>query len=119
MRALAVGLFFALACAARPAAQEQGRPLERITLALPQPPPVIRGVYPVEGTAPKRFGVFTLAPPELPGEIVRVSVPVGELVSRAFRVAAAANRKRQEAAARRRVERALAWFQDQTRPPGN
>jgi hypothetical protein len=47
--------------------------------------------------------------------MVRVSVPIGELVSRAFKGAAAASRRRQEAAARRKVEAALEWFKEQ--PP--
>jgi len=61
---------------------------------------------------PKTFGVFTLVQPIEPGEMVRVSIPVGELVSRAFKGVAAANQRRQEAAARRRVQAAVKQFQE-------
>jgi hypothetical protein len=78
---------------------------------------MIRGIDPVERVQPKSVGVFTLLPPERPGEILRISVPIGELVSRAFKGVAAANRRRQEAAARRRVDAALEWFTEQRPPP--
>jgi hypothetical protein len=94
-------------------AEERERSLERISLALQQPLPVMRRVAPAESTVPKTFGIFTLVPPIGRGEMVRVSVPTGELVSRAFKGAAAANRRRQEAAARREVEAALEWFKQE------
>jgi hypothetical protein len=110
MKALARGLLAALAFSPALAAQERDRSLERISLALQQPLPIFRGVDPVENPLPRRLGIFTMVPPTERGEIVRVSIPIGELVSRAFKGVAAANRRRQEAAARRKVEAALEWF---------
>ena len=99
-----------------PVAQEQSGSLQRIRLALQQPPAGVV-VGPVESAAPKTFGIFTLLPPTGPGEMVRVSVPVGEFVSRAFKGVAAANHRRQEAAARRRVEAELKWLESRQEPP--
>ena len=113
MKGLAGGLLVSFVCWAPLLAQERDRSLERISLALQQPLPTVRGVSPVESASPKTFGIFTLVPPTGRGEIVRVSVPIGELVSRAFKGVAAANHRRQEAAARRRVEAALTWFAEQ------
>jgi hypothetical protein len=118
MKALAGGLLVSVVFSAPLLAQERDRSLERITLALQQPLPIVRGVAPVESAVPKTLGIATLVPPTGPGEIVRVSVPIGELVSRVFKGAAAANRRRQEAAARRKVEAALEWFKEQQRPAG-
>ena len=56
---------------------------------------------------PKRFGVFTIASPELPGEMVRVSVPVGELTMRAARAIGRSQYRRAEEKARKEVEQAL------------
>jgi hypothetical protein len=113
MKALAGGLLVAVACSAPLLGQEQDRALERISLGLQRPLPIWRSVDLDESTAPKTLGIFTLVPPTRPGEIIRVSIPIGELVSRAFKGAAAANRRRQEAAARREVEAALEWFKAQ------
>ena len=111
MKAVVCGLVIsAVACSAPLLAQERDRSLERISLGLQAPLPVLRGVDPVESAAPKRFGIFTLLPPTKPGEMIRISVPVGELVTRAFRAVAAANRRREEAAARRKVEAELESF---------
>ena len=117
MKALAGGLLFSLACSAPLVGQERDRSLERISLALQKPFSIMRGVDPIEVPAPKTLGIFTLVPPERHGEMVRVSIPIGELVSRAFRSVAAAKRRRQEEAARRRVEAALKWFADQQQLP--
>jgi hypothetical protein len=113
MKALAGGLFVSMVCSGPLLAQERDRSLERISLALQQQLPIVRSVGPVETGVLKTFGIFTLVPPTGQGEMVRVSVPIGELVSRAFRAAAATNRRRQEAAARRKVEAALEWFKEQ------
>jgi hypothetical protein len=113
MKALAGGLFLSLLCSAPLAGQEKNRSFERITLALQQPLPIVRGVDPVETPVLKTLGIFTLVQPERPGEMVRVTVPIGELVARAFRGVAAATERRREENARRRVEAALKWFVDQ------
>lgn len=112
MKGLAGGLLVWVVCGAPLVAQERDRSLERVSLALQQPIPVVPSVGQVESTLPKTLGILTLVPPTRPGEIVRVSVPIGELVSRAFRSVAEANQRRQESAARRRVEAALKRFKE-------
>ena len=116
MKGLAGGFLLSLMCWAPLAAQERDRSLERISLALQQPLPIVPVVAQVEGHWPKTFGIFTFVQPTGPGEMVRVSIPIGELVSRAFKGVAAANHRRQEAAARRKVLAELRWFEEQSRP---
>ena len=98
-------------------AQESGRSVERVSAALRAqsshrvtPPPW------AEPPA-KQFGVFTLVPPANPGEIVRLSLPIGELTSRAARGLVRANQSRREAAARLEVQRALTAFTTKPRDP--
>lgn len=112
MRAVAATLLVGMVCSVTVSAQTSDRFIERMSLALQQPPsPTLTRIGPAEGsTAPKTFGIFTLVQPELRGEMIRVSVPIGELVSRAFKGTASAHRRRQEAAARREVLAALAAF---------
>ncbi len=119
MKGLPAGLVVSLLCSAPVLAQERDRSLERISLALQQPPPIVSGHVLLEGYpgTPRTLGIFTLVPPTLQGEVVRVSVPVGELVSRAVKGVASANQRRREAAARRRVEAALEWFLEQRPNP--
>jgi hypothetical protein len=73
----------------------------------------------VDGTTPfwvtttpdeRRLGPLTLVPPAYPGEIVRVRVPVGALVSGLVHTVATAQHRRAEAAARAEVARDLAEF---------
>ena len=117
MKGFAGGLLVWLACSAPVLAQERDRSLERIGLALQQPLPIVPGVVPFQENLPQKLGILTLVPPTMPGEIVRVSIPIGEFVSRAIRSVAAANQRRQEAAARRKVEAAVKWFKEQPPPP--
>ena len=117
MKGLAVGLLVGLVNSAPLAAQEGDRSLQRISLALQQPIPIVPGGVPFQADFPKRLGIFTLVQPTMPGEMVRVSIPIGELISRAFKTVAAANQRRREVAARHRVEAALARFaNEQARP---
>jgi hypothetical protein len=97
--------------------QERDRALERLELALQQPPSVWRRFDPVETPTPTTFGIFTLVPPTGRGEIVRVTIPIGEIVSRAFKARSVARRRRQEATARREVESALQRFKEQQLAP--
>jgi hypothetical protein len=113
MKGLVGGLLFWLVCWAPLHGQERDRSLERIRVALEQPFPIVRGAAPAESTLPKTFGIFTFVPPTRPGEMVRVSIPIGELVSRAFKGVAAANQRREEAAARRKVAAVLKGFEKQ------
>ena len=121
MRPIAAVLGVALICQLPLSAQEQeqDRSLERISLALQQPASITGGVFPTEAlpAPPVRFGPFTLVPPEMRGEFLRVSFPIGEYVSKAFKGIAAANQRHEEAAARRRVEAALKQFLEQQPPP--
>jgi hypothetical protein len=108
MRRLAAGLLLASIWGVTLPARQRDRSLERISLALQQPSPIVNGMAPREASPrPVKLGIVTLVPPTGRGEIVRVSLPIGELVTRAFKGVAAANRHRQEAAARREVEAAL------------
>jgi hypothetical protein len=61
-------------------------------------------------TRPTRLGLFTVVPPRMTGEVVRVSVPVGELVSKAVRAISDANHRRAERQADQRVRNDLARF---------
>ena len=115
MRGLAAGILLSSLCSAPLLAQDGDRSLQRISIALHQPPLIVRGVAPFESASPKKLGIFTFVPPTAPGELVRVSIPIGELVSRAFKGVAAANQRRRESAARRQVEAALEWFAEQQR----
>ena len=58
-------------------------------------------------TTPKRFGVFTLTPPERRSEMIQVSVPIGEFTMRAAHAMRQAHYRRSEHRARKEVERAL------------
>lgn len=121
MRPLAAGLGVALICQLPVFAQERerDRSLERISLALQQPAPITEGAFPTEGLSPPpvRFGPFTLVPPEMRGEFIRISFPIGEYVSQAMKGIAAVNQRHREAAAKRRVEAALKQFLEQQPPP--
>lgn len=130
MRGLSAGLLVAIAWSSSMPAQERDRHSERIRIALQQPPPIAGGVAlqqpaPIVGgavipdtpTAPFKLGIFSLVQPTLPGEMVRVSLPIGALVSRAFKGVAAARQRRQEANARREVEAALTAFAEERPTP--
>lgn len=119
MRGLPAVLLVSLVLPAPALAQERPLSLERIDLALQQPFSIVPKTAHVDGSAPTKLGFFTFVQPVRPGEMVRVSIPIGELVTRAFRSVGAANQRRQEAAARRRVEAALREFNPRRRlvPP--
>jgi hypothetical protein len=114
-------------------AQEHNRPTERIGIALqqPHPPPgdadreeplgmstlemLSMPVFePRPGVA--KLGPFTLRTPQFKGEIIRLSLPVGEYVARVAHGLSAANRRRQTAAARRQVEADLKAFAERHPP---
>ena len=84
---------------------------------LNQPVSIVPSAVPSDADLPKKLGIFTLVPPTRPGEMVRVSVPIGALVSRAFKGVAAAHQRRQEVAARQELEAALKWFVKQQAYP--
>lgn len=113
MRGLLGGLLISLVGGAPLIAQERDRSLERIRVGLEAPLPLVRGTDPAESTLPKSLGIFTLVEPQLRGEMVRVSVPIGALVMRAVRSVTTGDYRRQEAAARRRVAAELKAFEEQ------
>jgi hypothetical protein len=133
MRRLAAALVVVSALSHQLSAQERDRSLERIGVALRHQPPVLSGADAQEALrvstlqtlgvpifewlpgAPK-LGPFTLGTTQLRGEIIRISLPIGELVSRSARALATANRRRQETAARRRVEADLKAFAERQPP---
>jgi hypothetical protein len=112
MKHLAAGVMVFLACSARLPAQAQDRSFERIALAVQQPSPLVLSAPTIESDLPRRIGPFALVPPALRGEVVRVSVPVGDLVTRAVHAVTVANRRRQELAARRKVAVAVRSFEE-------
>lgn len=116
MRPLAVAFLMFSAVAAPVLAQPQDPAVRRLSLALQQPRPPVGGL--VLGTVddPKTFGIFTVVAPELRGEMIRVSLPIGALVTQAYRGVAARNRRRQEQAARRQVQADLRRFNTQLPP---
>ena len=96
------------------AVRAQESSLQRISIGLQQPAPVFDTTsLPTDrAQISRKLGPLTLVQPELRGEFVRVTLPVGELISRAVdRIRTAASR-REEAAARREVDAALKAFLD-------
>jgi hypothetical protein len=90
---------------------EQAEPPKRINSAFQTPPKLIirpEELFPL--TPPTRLGMLTFVPPENSGEVVRVSVPVGELVSKAARAISDANHRRGERKADERVRKDLEQF---------
>jgi len=87
---------------------QAGQTPEQLTIAAQGPPRLTIPTW-IE-PPPKTFGVFTLVQPER-GEMVRVSVPVGELTMRAVRAIGQARYRRAEQKARKEVEQALKDFQ--------
>lgn len=61
-------------------------------------------------TRPTRLGMFTVVPPQRNGEVFRLSVPVGELLSQATRAISDANHRRAERQADERVRKDLERF---------
>src|SRR5690349_13596012 len=101
MRRLAVAIVVMSSWPLSLRAQESS--LDKIRISLQQPAPV-SGTTPLPthpGPLPRKLGPLTLVRPETRGEFIRVSIPVGELISRAVEHMRAAATRRQEAAAHR------------------
>jgi len=133
MRRLAIAALF-VSASSRLAAQTPDRMLERINLALERPHLVVTGAdsgeaqrimerqtlgvpvfEPMAGSP--SVGPFEFLAPQLRGEFIRLALPVGEYLSHGIRTLAAANRRRQEQAVRRRVEAELkAWKERAPKP---
>jgi hypothetical protein len=91
---------------------EQADPQRLKTTSPPAPQPrlIIRAdeLFPV--ISRPRLGVLTLVPPQMDGEVIRVGIPVGELISRAARSISDANHRRAERRADERVRQDLEQF---------
>lgn len=116
MRRLVAGLAIVLVWPSFMLAQAPDWSMERISLALERPPLFTMGRPEDAPKPPPRLGIFTLVPPTGRGEIIKISVPIGALVSKALKSVSAANQRRREAAARRNVEAALEAFLEQQQP---
>ncbi len=116
MRRLAACLLIALVLPLPAMAQARDRSLERISLALQQPSTAMAGGSLLDVPPPPRLGPFTFVEPQMRGEMVRLSLPIGAYVMNAVRGVAQANQRRKEAAARRQVAAALKQFAGERRP---
>ena len=116
------------------AAQTPDRTLERIALARDRPRSIVSaadsgdalrvmerqilGVPVFEPLAGMpRLGPFEFVAPQFRGEFIRLALPVGEYLSHGIRTLAAANRRRQEQAVRRRVEADLKAWKERAQKP--
>jgi hypothetical protein len=118
MKRLGAAVCLVSICPLAASGQERDRSFERIRLAVQQPAPISDGAFATRTLPPPvTFGPFTLVPPEMRGEIIRVSFPIGEYVAKAFKGIASTNQRHQEAAAKRRVEAALEQFLERRQPP--
>ena len=87
---------------------------ERIRVAL-QTPSTLTVSVPLTDPAHRKLGILTLIPPQLPGEIIRVSLPIGDLVTRGVRGLRTARYERAERKAREAVKRDLSHFEARQR----
>ena len=105
-----VALVIALGLPPSVLAQENDRSAERVGAALQRQSLLGSGALTWADPPPRKLGIFTLVPPEGPGEIVRLRLPIGELVSQAAHALSAAHQRRREASARHEVQRVLSAF---------
>jgi hypothetical protein len=98
-------------------AQEIDRSVERISAALQRQSRLGSSVPIWTEPAPKKLGIFTLEYPTEPGEMVRLRVPIGELVAKAAHALSATSQRRRETAARQEVQKALTAFLAQQNTP--
>ena len=105
-----IGLIVVLGAASANAEQSDAR-TKPLNGAVPtQPKLIIRaeGLFPL--APPKRFGMFTLVPPESNREVIRVAIPIGELASRAARAISDARHRHAERKVDERIARELQQF---------
>jgi hypothetical protein len=87
--------------------------VERVRAALMSTPPPL--VIP-SGPDERHLGPLTFVPPDTPGELVRVKLPIGALTAQAAHAVSAAHHRREERAAREEAARALAAFLNPPKP---
>jgi|SRR5689334_18559208 hypothetical protein len=111
MRTIAAVAVSFLCWIATVSADQLARDPKQIDSAIqPQTKLIIRPEELFPLTRPTRLGMFTLQPPQTTGEVIRVSIPVGELVSKAARALSDANHRRSERKADERVRKDLEQF---------
>ena len=120
MRIAFFGVLFVLASGfALPGGAQTASPVSveslRAALQKSPPPSLLIPTFPWVAPQPTRFGMLTLVSPDTNGEIVKVMVPIGDLVVRAAHGVSNARRRRAERHAREEVSRALRGFD--ARPP--
>jgi hypothetical protein len=102
---------FGLSTSAHAQQSESAGSVESLRAALQKwPPSILIPALPWVAPNPRRLGILTLVPPDTNGEMIKVVVPVGELVSRAAHGVANAQRRRAEQRARENVSRELREF---------
>lgn len=109
-------LAFCLVTSARAQQADQPVSVESVRLALqkaPQASLLTSSALSWIGPTPTRFGIFTFVPPDTRGGLVKVTVPVGNLVSRAASAVSSVQRRHAERNAHEEVVRALQAFQAQ------
>ena len=120
MKLATTALIVLLLCLGRPPlllAQGNDRSVERISAALQRQSQISSSALTWTEPLPKKLGIFALVPPTEPGEMVRLRIPIGELVSKAARGVSAANQRRRETSARLEVQKALTAFIAQQKTP--
>jgi len=98
-------------------AQERDRSVERVRAGLQRQSQPGSSVLTWTEPPPKKLGIFTLVSPREPGEMVRLRLPIGELVAKAAQGVSAANQRRRETSARHDVQKALTAFIAQQKTP--
>jgi hypothetical protein len=81
--------------------------IQRIRAALEAPAQGTLSIPTWVQPVPTKLGMFALLQPQAPGEVVRVFVPIGEIVTRATRAIGDARRRRAERESREKVLRDL------------
>jgi hypothetical protein len=106
MRIATASLMLVVLTAVANAEQADSRP-KPSSPTLPPQKLIIRSedLFPL--TRPTHLGMFTLVPPQTNGEVIRLSIPVGELATRAARSISDARRRRAERKVEERIEREL------------
>ena len=98
-------------------AQENDRSVARISAALQRQSQLGSSALTWTEPPPKKLGILTLVSPTEPGEMVRLRLPIGELLSKAAHGVSAANQRRRETSARHEVQKALSAFIAQQKTP--
>src|SRR5436190_23703091 len=96
MRTAIAGMILTLLTVVVSAEQADSRP-KPLSVTLPRQQKLIirtEDLFPL--TKPTRLGVFTLVPPQTNGEVIRLSIPVGEITMRAAHAISDAHHRRAE-----------------------